>query len=277
MKEIKLKRYKNVIYELYCIETNTYYIGQTIKPLNDRISKHFSDAKRGRGQILYDDIRKYGRKSFTYKEIEEVSNREDLDDRERFWIDEYIKNGFSLYNNEFGGRKDIDVPYKTRIRMSKKKGTKPFLVFDMNKQLVGRFEKIIDANNKFGTYFRNKDLKIGVYSNKHIGIYEENYSDNKLNQILDNLEFSKSGHIRKHYDRKGSNNPMYQKGKHFYVYDSDMNFVKEYFSYSDCIKDLNVNKWSIKEYMDKSKPCQKGYYFTTSRGLREIGKEPSYD
>ena len=59
MKEVKLRRYKNVIYELYCIETNTYYIGQTIKPLNDRISKHFSDAKRGREQILYEDIRKY--------------------------------------------------------------------------------------------------------------------------------------------------------------------------------------------------------------------------
>jgi group I intron endonuclease len=277
MREVKLRRYKNVIYELYCIETNTYYIGQTIKPLNDRISKHFSDAKRGRKQILYKDIRKYGRDSFTYKAIEEVQNRENLDSRERFWIDEYIKNGFVLYNNEFGGRKDINVPYKTRVRMAVKKGTKPFSVYDINKKLVGRFEKLNDAKDKLGVHFTNSMVKNGYQSKGLIAIYDEDFSEEKLSKIVNGLEVTKSGLIRKYRDLSGENNPMYKKGKHFYAYDSNMKFIKEFFTYSDCIEELGVSVWSIKEYMDKNKPCQKGYYFTTNCGLREIGKEPSYD
>lgn len=262
MREVKLKRYKNVIYELYCIETNTYYIGQTIKPLNDRISKHFSDAKRGREQILYEDIRKYGRSSFTYRVIEEVSNREELDDKERFWIDKYIKDGFALYNNEFGGRKDINVPYKTRVKMAQKKGTKPFVVYDINKKFIGKFEKIIDANNKLGTGFNNSMIRSEQHYKDLIAIYEEDFTKEKLDGIIKKL-IIKDGKIKKYHDNSGKNNPMYNKGKHFYAYDSEKNFIKEYFKYSDCVNELGISVWSIKEYIDKDEPCKKGYYFTS--------------
>ena len=198
MKKVKLKRYKNIIYELYCIETNIYYIGQTIKPLNDRISKHFSDAKRGREQTLYEDIRKYGRESFTYKEIENVNNKDDLDERERYWIDKYIKSGYTLYNNEFGGRKNINVPYQTRVRMAIQKGTKPFSVYDMDKNLIGRFEKLIDANNKLGTLFTNNMIINENHSKGFIAIYDEDFTNEKLSKIISKLKVSKSGKIRKY-------------------------------------------------------------------------------
>ncbi len=237
--------------------------------MNDRISKHFSDAKRGRKQELYEDIRRYGREMFTYKVIEEVTDSDKLDDRERYWIDKYIKSGFTLYNNEFGGRKNIDVPYKTRIKMAVSKGTKPFVVYDTNYNFIGRFEKLSDANKRLGTFFTNDRIKQSGYSHKYIAIYEQDFTYQKLSDAINSLDVLSNGTMRKHYDNSGKNNAMYQRGKHFYVYDNNHLFFKEYFSYSDCIKDLSVSSWSIKKYMDTQTPCKRGYYFYSTKKTEE--------
>ena len=213
MKQIKLKRYKNIIYELYCIPTNTYYIGQTIKPLNDRISKHFSDAKRGRMQPLYDDIRLYGRENFTYKEIEFVKDRDKMDDREKYWINYYITNGFKIYNRELGGTSNCIVTTPTKILMSKRYGITPFLVFDKDRNFIGKFSTITEASNKLNI----SHSSIGGMLNrtaKHCGnyviIYEKDYNNNPnaLNEIFSKLIIDKNNNLRTYVNLSGQNNPM---------------------------------------------------------------------
>lgn len=156
VKKRRRKRYRNVIYEIYCKETDMYYIGQTIKPLTERISKHFSDAKQGRKQPLYDDMRKYNRQLFEYRILKEVDNQEDLDENERYYIKKYLKEGKKIYNREYGGRKDIDISEDTRREMCKAKGTKEFLVFDSEGFFLGEFYSVSQANKELGYFNYNK-------------------------------------------------------------------------------------------------------------------------
>ncbi len=263
MKMVKLKRYKNIIYEIYCTKTNKYYIGQTIKPLNDRMSKHFSDAKNGRKQPLYDDIRRYGRDYFVYQELCCVTTSEDLDDKERYWIDKYLKDGRDLYNLEFGGRKNVSVPYSTRVKMATSAGTAPFVVYDIHKNYIGRFEKIIDANTMLGTYFNNDKIANNGCSHGYIAFYELEFSTYKLDLILSNLVLI-NGKIRKKVDLSGKNNPMYNNGIHIFVYNENLDFVKEYYTQDKCVNETGVNKYSIKKYKDTFVPY-KGYVFCSKR------------
>ena len=214
MKEVKLKRYKNQIYEMYCIRTDKYYIGQTIKPLNDRISKHFSDAKRGREQPLYEDIRRYGRDGFTYKELEYVPDRNDLDDKEKYWIGKYKTEGKILYNRETGGRSGDITTKEVREKMAESKGRKPFYVFTYDKEFVGEFNNSQEVNRILGTttcsqMLSGKQKHFGNY----IAIYKDDYTEEKLDEIVSRLFIDCSGNVRTYCDVSGDKNPMSKKNR----------------------------------------------------------------
>ena len=186
VKERRHKRYKNIIYEIYCKPTDKYYIGQTIKPISERISKHFSDAKRGRPQPLYIDMRKYDKNEFEYKILEEVHDKNKLDDRERYYISLYINNGKVLYNRELGGRKNITVLDETKHLQAKSRGTKEFIVFDYDGNELGQFKSITDARNYFGIYYEFGQLidNIKLNTRDYIVISKENFTiDNLIKSI----------------------------------------------------------------------------------------------
>ena len=146
VKARRKKRYKNIIYEIYCIQTDKYYIGQTIKNLSERISKHFSDAKRGRNQPLYIDILKYGKENFKYKEICEAKTESELNDLERYYISKYIEEGKILYNREAGGKDKTTMFYESKIKMSRSKNIKPFYVLNKDDlSIIGEFQTIKEA------------------------------------------------------------------------------------------------------------------------------------
>lgn len=218
-KHKRLERSFPVIYEIKCIPTNTYYIGQTIKPLNDRISKHFSDAKSGRKQPLYEDIRNlnFDKSLFEYKELERLKDRKLLDKRERYWISKYQESGFILYNRELGGKKKCIVIKETKELMSKAKGTKPFIVYDfINNMIVGKYKTISEANNDLNITIIGSVLN-NTYDHvkNYIAFYEDEYSEelihDKVNKLMNSVKIYPDGRIRKIGGRKGEKNPMYGK------------------------------------------------------------------
>ncbi|MBE8952419.1 MAG: GIY-YIG nuclease family protein [Quinella sp. 1Q7] len=70
-----------IIYKLTCLINSKAYVGQTTRTLEKRIEQH----KYGN---LYVDraIRKYGWENFTVEILEECDTREQLNERERYWI-----------------------------------------------------------------------------------------------------------------------------------------------------------------------------------------------
>lgn len=87
------------IYCAHCIFTGKKYIGQTRQRLLcNRISKHFSDAKKSNTNGKFQKaLRKYGREGFIWGIIEECDINL-LNSKEIYWITEYktLENGYNL-------------------------------------------------------------------------------------------------------------------------------------------------------------------------------------
>lgn len=92
------------IYKITCNETGKCYIGQSID-IENRWLQHICATKyETDNNKFYNAMRKYGYENFTYEIIEECSNsQEELDDRERYWI-EYYNSYEDGYNSTRGGQ-----------------------------------------------------------------------------------------------------------------------------------------------------------------------------
>lgn len=122
-----------------------------------------------------------------------------------------------------------------------------------NKEVV--FD-IYESDEEVGWKFHSKHMDL-------IAKYENEFSDEKLSKIIDNLIVCSDGKIRR--KRKPSiNNIIHKNGHHFYVFNSNMELYKEYFSHSACYNELKIHPHTIKKYIDTNIPCKKGYYFYTS-------------
>ncbi len=208
VKARRKKRYKNIIYEIYCIQTDKYYIGQTIKNLSERISKHFSDAKRGRNQPLYIDILKYGKENFKYKEICEAKTESELNDLERYYISKYIEEGKILYNREAGGKDKTTMFYESKIKMSRSKNIKPFYVLNKDDlSIIGEFQTIKEAMDdlKVSGLKRILDKNKG-YTKNITCIYKDEYNEISISELKDRIKFQKN---KRSMLSSGKNNAMY--------------------------------------------------------------------
>ncbi len=92
------------IYKITNKVNNKIYIGQTIKTVEKRFQQHKNNSNKPYFSqiVLYKAFNKYGIENFQCEMIEEVSN-ENLDEREKYWID-YYDSYFNGYNATLGGR-----------------------------------------------------------------------------------------------------------------------------------------------------------------------------
>ena len=86
-----------VIYGVVCNNTNRWYIGQTTTSFNARYQGDFFKYKfnelsedNSKGQLLADDIEKYGQENFEIFEVIDVAfSEKELDEKEAYYIDLY--------------------------------------------------------------------------------------------------------------------------------------------------------------------------------------------
>ena len=78
------------IYKITNIQNNKVYIGQTIRPIEQRFRRHINDALNNVLDTHFARaIRKYGKDSFTIEQIDTASNQEELNKKEQYWIHYY--------------------------------------------------------------------------------------------------------------------------------------------------------------------------------------------
>lgn len=88
----KRQKTNGVIYAIRNKINNKLYIGATTNSIKKRWWQHISSANSGRGtkvfKTLWEDIRQYGKDSFEISVLEEVLGKEQLNEREVYYIQE---------------------------------------------------------------------------------------------------------------------------------------------------------------------------------------------
>lgn len=94
-----------IIYVICNTKNGRIYVGKTVKTLEQRMKFHFSACKRGENssRLLYKAVREDGNwENFIWFEIDSASTYEELNEKERFWINR-LKTQETGYNIGFGG------------------------------------------------------------------------------------------------------------------------------------------------------------------------------
>ena len=101
---------------IYVIENDVndkLYVGQTTRTLEERFKEHcYADSAIGKA------IRKYGAEHFRIRTLEECYSREQLNEREIFWIAELNSKAPHGYNLNGGGKGGVNPSEETRAKNS---------------------------------------------------------------------------------------------------------------------------------------------------------------
>ena len=93
-----------IIYMAVCQETKSFYYGKTVKSLEQRKRQHLIDAEANRtGSRFHKALRKHGPDAFQWYVLESCCSKEQLSERERFWIALGRRVGQRLFNLSDGG------------------------------------------------------------------------------------------------------------------------------------------------------------------------------
>lgn len=133
---------RGFIYKITNIINNKSYIGQTIQNVKERFYQHCATkcSKEVLNMAIHKAIMKYGKDNFIIEVIEET-DKENLNDREIYWI-KYFNTYYNGYNSTKGGQlgnkyyKDLDI--KSIIELYTKGKSLRFIgnKFSVDKQTI---------------------------------------------------------------------------------------------------------------------------------------------
>lgn len=201
---------------IYCILNKVdgkRYIGQSID-IDTRKNHHFGDLRRGehKNSYLQHSFNKYGENSFVFSILEYCSSKDELNEREKYWISFYdTTNRSKGYNLTTGGDANTEFTIERRMNISNSlKGNKhPMYGKHHSKETRKKMSKSRkgERNGMYGKH-HSKETKQKIskaHKGKNNGLFGENHpmygkslSEETRNKISDAI--------------KGENHPMY--GKH---------------------------------------------------------------
>ena len=86
------------IYKITNIQNNKVYIGQSIRPIEQRFKRHINDALNNKLDTHFARaIRKYGKENFSLEIIDTAQSQDELNKKERYWIQYYnsVEEGYN--------------------------------------------------------------------------------------------------------------------------------------------------------------------------------------
>lgn len=179
---------------IYLIMNNvgeSLYVGQS-KNVFSRWREHYKEAmanKENDNSILHKAIRKHGINSFWFKVIE-ICNEDELDEKERFYIQLYEANcAYGNYNIKPGGSGGVSIGSRNHNSKLTEKD-----VFNI-REAYGKLERWRDVYARYSTIIGEstfKDIWTGkTWKHVHMDVYTEEIK-NKQRNNYDKIESHKS-------------------------------------------------------------------------------------
>jgi group I intron endonuclease len=110
-----------VVYKFTNTVNGKVYIGITSRPISERINDHITLSNSGGGHKFHNATRKYGFDAFVLEILEECFTKEDLQEKEIFYIAKYKADSRRYgYNLTQGGESGFHLAPETKLKLSKK-------------------------------------------------------------------------------------------------------------------------------------------------------------
>lgn len=103
---------------IYVIENkinNKKYVGQTTQELKQRLHAHYTEWSNN---YLKNAMRKYGEDNFSITLLDVATTKDELNDKERYWIKRLNTISPNGYNLTFGGDQQVKVSESTKCKLS---------------------------------------------------------------------------------------------------------------------------------------------------------------
>lgn len=206
------------IYEIINTQNSMRYIGQSID-INGRFSDHKSALRNNRhpNRHLQNAWNLYGQDCFEFK-IQEECTTDELDEKERFYINAYSTTDRKYgYNFEDGGSVNKHVSDETKIKISQKLMGHPVSEATIEKMRLASTGRHLSDEAKRKVSESSLGRKMSDEARRKLsesrrGFKMSEEQKKKLSQILTGRKWSEEQKANVRGKRSGKNNPMY--GKH---------------------------------------------------------------
>jgi len=141
-----------IIYKVTNSINGKVYIGQTVKNIGQRRRDHLFRAKKGDERTAFQiALLESGKDNFNWEQIDTAETKEELDEKEKKWIEHYKSNNpLYGYNLQSGGKIKYKNNNETRSKMSNsQKGNKNFL---------GKYHSIETRQRMSNSHKGNKNM-----------------------------------------------------------------------------------------------------------------------
>ena len=204
-----------------------FYIGKTVKPVQERFKRHIQCAKKRVNCKLYDAMNHYGIDKFVVHVIEDNIQSEDiLNEREIYWIAKLnaIENGYNMAAGGNGGASIVPKHWDVNHH-------KNFYDYLYNRGGIEMIRKRMKENNpmKGRKHTKESREKMAQSMEKYKGEYSERssgkgnpmygYTKEYVEKNKNESEFCKKlSRIRKEMSERfsGKGNPMYGRNDQCY-------------------------------------------------------------
>ena len=110
---------KMCIYTITHLDTGRIYVGQTSQTAKRRWAGHCARLSKPRHSYIQAAIKKYGRDRFCFEVIDVAESHEQLDHKEKFWIERLGSRAPLGFNVELGGNGSGKVSQETKEKLRK--------------------------------------------------------------------------------------------------------------------------------------------------------------
>lgn len=219
------------IYKITNNITKESYIGQSIN-----IKKRFAEHKKAKDDYaIHRAIRKYGENNFSYEIIEECK-KEELFEKEKYWI-KYYNTYSNGYNETEGGE---GVTKANRIKINQ---------YSLNGKYLKTFDSITDAIIELGKEYSGSQISL-VCKGKRKSAY--------------NFQWR----YKKDFPDKEDIEPIQvvdKTRKEIYQYDKNNNFIKSYENITIASKETGIGRTSISNCLNGYSKTAGGYKWKKSQ------------